>query len=59
MVLVVREKMSQKRILKDSVKQLKHAGIKVFGFVFNDVSFNKNGYYNKYYGYGYYNNGSK
>lgn len=58
-VLVVREKMSQKRILKDSVKQLKHAGIKVFGFVFNDVSFNKNGYYNKYYGYGYYNNGSK
>ena len=55
-VVVVREKVSQKRILKDSIKQLQHAGIKIFGFVYNDVNIEKNSYYGKYYGYGYYSN---
>ena len=58
-VVVVRENISQKRILKDSVKQLQHAGIKIFGFVYNDVNVSKNTYYGKYYGYGYYTNSSK
>ena len=58
-VVVVRENVSQKRILKDSVKQLQHAGIKIFGFVYNDVNVSKNTYYGKYYGYGYYTNSSK
>ena len=58
-VVVVRENVSQKRILKDSVKQLQHAGIKIFGFVYNDVNVSKNTYYGKYYGYGYYSNSSK
>lgn len=53
-VVVVREKVSQKRTLKDSVKQLQHAGIKILGFVYNDVNMDKNTYYGKYYGYGYY-----
>ena len=58
-LVVVRENVSQKRVLKDSVKQLKHAGIKIFGFVYNDVNVSKNTYYGKYYGYGYYSNSSK
>lgn len=52
--LVVREKVSQKRLLKDSIRQLQYAGIKIFGFVYNDVDIEKNSYYGKYYGYGYY-----
>ena len=57
-VVVVREKVSQKRILKDSIKQLQYAGIKVFGFVYNDVNIEKNSYYGKY-GYGYYSSSQK
>lgn len=53
-VLIVREKVSQKRLLKDSIRQLQYAGIKIFGFVYNDVDIEKNSYYGKYYGYGYY-----
>lgn len=58
-VVVVRENVSQKRVLKDSVKQLQYAGIKILGFVYNDVNVSKNTYYGKYYGYGYYTNSSK
>ena len=50
-VLVVREKVSQKRLLKDSIRQLKYADIKIFGFVYNDSNMEKNSYYGKYYGY--------
>lgn len=53
-VLVVREKVSQKRLLKDSIRQLQYAGIKIFGFAYNDVDLQNNSYYGKYYGYGYY-----
>lgn len=58
-VVVVRENVSQKRILKESVKQIQYAGIKILGFVFNDVNIEKNTYYGKYYGYGYYTSSSK
>ena len=58
-VVVVRENVSQKRILKESVKQIQYAGIKILGFIFNDVNIEKNTYYGKYYGYGYYTSSSK
>lgn len=58
-IMVVREGQGQKRILKDCLKQIKFAGIKILGFVYNGADFEKSGYYGKYYGYGYYNSNNR
>lgn len=62
MILVVRQDYSNRRMLAETVRQLKFSGVKILGFVMNSSS-SGNGqkkYYKKYgYGYGYGDNGGK